>query len=219
MKKFLRNNGLSLSLFVLFLICFISMSITGFYNYNEEQTEHGKQTVSISKYLGSGNFWEATGENLESEFLQMFFYLFLTAILYQKGSAESRDPDKEEEVDKDPFKNKKKDSPWPVKKGGIILKLYENSLSIAFLLLFFISFLIHGIGGANEYNEDMLTHGKVPVSLMTYFFSSRFWFESFQNWQSEFFSIGAMVVLSIFLRQKGSPESKPVYAANSETGG
>ncbi|MGI8565610.1 MAG: DUF6766 family protein, partial [Pyrinomonadaceae bacterium] len=110
------------------------------------------------------------------------------------------------------------DAPWPVRRGGWVLKLYENSLALAFLLLFLISFALHAVGGAEEYSEEQLQHGEPAVSVLQFFATSRFWFESFQNWQSEFFSIGAMVVLSIFLRQKGSPESKPVDSPHGETG-
>jgi len=194
------------------------MSTTGLKNYNQDQLEHGEQAVDYFEYISSGNFLEATMENMESEFLQMFFYIILTAFLYQKGSSESKDPGKPERVDRDPKASKKKNSPWPVKKGGIILKLYEYSLSLAFFLLFLLSFILHGLGGARDFNEEQLAHGAATITTFSYFFTSRFWFESFQNWQSEFFSIGAMVVLSIFLRQKGSPESKPVDAPNSETG-
>lgn len=105
-----------------------------------------------------------------------------------------------------------------MRRGGLILKLYENSLGIALFLLFLLSFTLHAIGGVEEYNQDQVEHGTAPISLIQYLGSSRFWFESFQNWQSEFLSIGMMVVLSIFLRQRGSPESKPVASPHSETG-
>jgi hypothetical protein len=218
MKKILRNNGLSIALFSFFIISLVCMTIAGLYNYNHEQAAHGEAEVTILEYISSGNFLEALSENMESEFLQMFFYLIFTAMLYQKGSAESKDPEKTEEVDRDPLTNIKPDSPGPVKKGGFILKVYENSLSIAFLLLFIISFVLHGAGGVKEYNSEQVSHGAQAITFTGYFFTSRFWFESFQNWQSEFFSIGVMVVFSIFLRQKGSPESKPVDAPHSETG-
>jgi len=201
------------------MISIILMSITGWDNYNEEQTEHGKSKVDYFSYLGSGNFKEAVMENMESEFLQMFVYVLFTAFLFQKGSSESKKPEGKEAVDKDPrLAEIKKDTPWPVKKGGFILKIYENSLSLAFLLLFLISFLLHAIGGAEDYNSEEISHGGEPISLLEYFETSRFWFESFQNWQSEFFSIAMMVILSIFLRQRGSPESKPVDSPNSKTG-
>ena len=222
MRRFLRNNGLSLVLFCLFFLAFIvGQSITGHAEYNEDQKEHGQPVVGFAEYLGGGHFLEATMENWESEFLQMFIFVVLTACLYQKGSAESKDPDKEEEVDRDPRQSKdKKDAPWPVRKGGFVLKLYENSLSLALFILFAFSFILHAVGGAEVYNEDQREHGSAErVTAVQYMGTSRFWFESFQNWQSEFLSIGAMVVLTIWLRQKGSPESKPVDAPHDQTGG
>jgi hypothetical protein len=220
-RRILRENGLSLVLFVLFFFSFLfGQSLTGHQEYNDDQQEHGRPTVSYTQYLATAHFLEATMENWESEFLQMFAFIFLSAFLYQKGSAESKKLDEENEVDRDPRNSKnKKDAPWPVRKGGLILKLYENSLSLAFLLLFFLSFFLHAVGGAREYNQDQLEHGRTEqVSTMQYMGTSRFWFESLQNWQSEFLAIGSMVVLSIFLRQRGSPESKPVDAPHSQTG-
>ena len=110
------------------------------------------------------------------------------------------------------------DAPWPVRKGGLALKLYENSLSIVLLSLFVFSFVMHAIGGAGAYSEEQVEHGGRPSPSRVSRSHSRFWFESFQNWQSEFLAIGAMVVLSIFLRQRGSPESKPVAAPHAQTG-
>ena len=190
------------------------------YDYNEDQQEHGQPTVNFTTYLGTAHFLEATMENWESEFLQMFFFVVLTAFLFQKGSAESKKLDEKEPVDRDPRKSRnKKDAPWPVRQGGLVLKLYEYSLSLAFLLLFLMSFTLHAAGGAREYNEDQREHGRPEqVTTIEYMGTSRFWFESFQNWQSEFLAVGAMVVLSIFLRHRGSPESKPVDAPHSETG-
>jgi hypothetical protein len=150
----------------------------------------------------------------------MFFFVVLTACLFQKGSAESKDPDKEEPVDRDPRKTrKKKNAPWPVRKGGWALTVYEYSLSLAFLLLFLMSFTLHAVSGAREYNESEREHGRYEqVTTLQYMGTPRFWFESLQNWQSEFLAVGAMVVFSIFLRQRGSPESKPVDTPHSETG-
>jgi hypothetical protein len=145
----------------------------------------------------------------------------LTVYLFQKGSSESKDPDEEEAVDRDPRLSKDKpDAPWPVRRGGLVLKLYENSLALAFLLLFLGSFLLHAVGGAREYNQDQLEHGQggQALSAFEYMGTSQFWFESLQNWQSEFLAIWAMVVFSIWLRQRGSPESKPVDAPHSQTG-
>jgi len=150
----------------------------------------------------------------------MGMYVVLTIFLYQKGSSESKNPDTTTRVDVIPEKDLlSKDAPGPVKNGGLGLKLYQNSLSIALFLLFALSFALHAVGGAKDYNQEQAEHGETErVSAIEYVGTSRFWFESFQNWQSEFLSIGAMVVLSIFLRQKGSPESKPVDSPHSETG-
>ena len=220
MKRIFRENGLSIVLFGLFFFTFIvGQSFTGFLEDNDDRTEHHQPNITYAQYLRSEHFLEATMENWESEFLQMFAFIMLSAFLYQKGSAESKKLDEEEPVDRDPRKARdKKNAPWPVRRGGLILKLYENSLSLAFLLLFFISFALHAVGGAGEYNQDQLEHGGQTISVLQYIGTSRFWFESLQNWQSEFLAIGLMVVLTIFLRQKGSPESKPVDAPHSQTG-
>jgi hypothetical protein len=143
----------------------------------------------------------------------------LTVFLFQKGSSESKDPDKEEEVDRDPRKSRDDpEAPWPVRRGGIVLKLYEHSLLIAFTLLFLLSFALHATGGLEHYNSEQREHGQPTVTLTEYVTGSRFWFESFQNWQSEFLSVLAIVFLSIWLRERGSPESKPVDAPHDETG-
>lgn len=219
MRKILRENGLSIVLVVLLLVCLVGQIVAGRLDYNEDQRTHGQPTVDLIGYLATPHFFEATSENWESEFLQMFAFVVLTAFLFQKGSAESKKLDEEEPVDRDPRKSRnKKDAPWPVRKGGVVLTIYEYSLSLAFLLLFIFSFAVHAMSGAREYNQDQLEHGDpVQVSTIEYMGTSRFWFESFQNWQSEFLAVAAMVVLSIFLRQRYSPESKPVDAPHSAT--
>src|SRR5829696_5826694 len=160
MRQLFRQNGLSIVLFVLFIGSFVGQSIAGHFQYNEEQQEHQQPAVTYSEYITGNHFLEASMENWESEFLQMFFFIILTVFLYQKGSAESKDPDKEEEVDKDPNKAKSKNSPSPVMKGGWRLKLYEHSLSLTFLLLFLGSFFFHAKGGAGDYNEEQKAHGR-----------------------------------------------------------
>ena len=221
MKRILRENGLSIVWLGLFFLAFIAgQTVSGYLLYNEDQRDHRQPEVSYVEYLKTPHFVEATMENWESEFLQMFLFITLTSFLYQKGSAESKKLDEEEAVDREPRQSKdKKDAPFPVRKGGVILKLYEYSLSLAFLILFIICFFLHAAGGAREYNQEQLEHGSAGlVSTLQYLAGSRFWFESFQNWQSEFLAVGLMVVLSIWLRQKGSPESKPVDAPHSQTG-
>jgi hypothetical protein len=220
MKSFLRDNSLSLVMFGLFAVFQVGLFFVGHRHYNDEQREHGQSTIGYADYLASAAFWEATSENWASEFLQMAGYVFLTAYLFQRGSAESKDPDQEERVDRDPRSSKTSaDAPWPVRKGGLPLVLYEHSLTLALFALFIISFVAHVISGAMQYSNQQIVHGGAPITPIGYLGTAQMWFESLQNWQSEFFSVGMIVVLSIFLRQRGSPESKPVDSPHSETGG
>ena len=215
--SFFFRNGLSLVLVLLFLFSFIGQIFTGLEEYNEERKEYSHPSVSLYSYLITGHFFQATFENWESEFLQMGLYVLLTISLRQQGSSESKDLEEKEEVDREPDPSRK-DAPWPVKKGGLALAIYKNSLSLAFVLLFVTSFLLHAGCSFNKYNEEQVFEGKPKLSLSEFIGESRFWFESFQNWQSEFIAVISIVVLSIYLRQKGSPESKPVDAPFEETG-
>ena len=217
MKKILHDNGLSIAFFLLFVFSLTGQVFSGFNEHNQETTEMGGQAISLVQYLVSGHFFQATFENWESEFLQMALYLVLTMGLYQKGSSESKDPDKKEEVDREPDP-KRKGAPWAVRKGGIILVIYRHSLCYTFAILFLLSFLLHWKGSLADYNEEQLLKHLPTTTALEYLSSSRLWFESFQNWQSEFLSILSMVVLTIFLREQYSPQSKPVDAPNSQTG-
>jgi Domain of unknown function (DUF6766) len=216
LAKLLRDNGLSITFGLLFVVFLLGQSVAGHRSYNEDQEAHNEPKLTYWSYLWSSHFAEATFENWESEFLQMAAYVLLTAILFQRGSAESNDPDKPETAPSRPRDVKR--IPGPVRRGGMVLKLYEHSLGLAFALIFLISFSLHAVSGATRYNDEQSGHGRPGVSVPEYLGTSRFWFESFQNWQSEFLAILAMVVLSIFLRQKGSPESKDVESPHSETG-
>lgn len=220
MPKLLRENGLSLVLSVMFLAALAGQAVAGHRAYNEEQLEHGEPAVSFGDYLGTGHFLEATAENWESEFLQMFVYVLLTAFLYQKGSSESRKLDAENPQDRDPRDHRRRPkAPAVVRKGSeLALRLYENSLSLVFALLFLLSIALHALGGLVDYNEEQQAHGAPPLGLGEYLREPQFWFESMQNWQSEFLALVSMVVLSIWLRQRRSPESKPVDAPHDETG-
>ena len=217
MKHFLRNNGLSLTFLILFFLSLWGQVVTGVKEHNQGVVDMGGKPVNVREYVTSGHFLQATFENWESEFLQMALFLILSMFLYQKGSSESKDPDKQEDVDRQPDP-RKKDAPWPVKKGGLILAIYKHSLCYALTILFIISFFIHWRGSLKDYNEEQMLRGKPTDTAVEYLSNSRFWFESFQNWQSEFLSIFAIVVLSVFLREQGSPQSKPVDAAHAETG-
>ena len=215
MKKFWRNNSLSIVFFLLFLLALIGQLYTGFNQHNKERKEDGQSTISLSSYFRSGHFLQATFENWESEFLQMALFVVLTISLRQKGSSESKSFEPEE-VDREPSPTKK-DAPWPVRKGGWVLEVYKHSLTIALGLLFIVSFAVHLYGSLKDENEQLMQKGLPAESIGGYIASPRFWFESFQNWQSEFLSVFAIVILSIYLRQKGSPQSKPVDASHSET--
>jgi Domain of unknown function (DUF6766) len=218
MRRVLRNNGLSITLFGLFLIFLVAQSIAGYKANNSDNQEHRQPPESYGEYLTSGAFVEATFENWESEFLQMGAYVVLTALLIQKGSPESRKPDGDE-ADADPrVQGGDPSVPGPVRRGGLTLTLYEHSLSLALFALFLLSFVLHALGGHAEFNQQQLEHGASTVSLWSFVTSSQFWFQSMQNWQSEFLAVAALTVLGIFLRQRGSPESKPVAAPHAQTG-
>lgn len=219
--SFLYRNSLSIVLLVMMFIFWFGQFFTGWKEHNEELRAHNRVPLTAEQYAFSGHFASATFENWESEFLQMAIYVILTVCLRQKGSAESRKLKgeagaDEEEVGREPVP--KPDAPWPVRKGGLWLKLYQNSLSLAFALLFVLSFWLHFFGSLKDYNEERSMDGKPAVGATSYLTDTHFWFESFQNWQSEFLAVASIVLLSVWLRQKGSPESKPVDAAHSETG-
>jgi hypothetical protein len=210
----LRRNGLSLALAALFLATWaFGQFAIGRQEHNRDRIEHGMTALTVREYATSAHFVEATMENWESEFFQMFVYVYITSFLFQRGSAESNDPDRSV-TPREILPN----SPWPVRRGGWWRRIYNHSLSLAFAVLFLVSFWLHLDSSRVLYNQQRAWAGRPPLSLSAHFASARFWFESFQNWQSEFLAILSMVVLTIFLREKGSPESKPVEAPHSETG-
>ncbi len=201
------------------LLFWAAQAVTGWHDYNNELEDYGRAALSFRKYLRTGHFMSATFENWESEFLQMAIYVVLTVHLRQKGSSESRPLAGEEEADdRDDELEVKPDSPWPVRRGGWHLKLYSHSLSILLFLLFMMSFCFHFWGSLRKYNTQQLLQHKPPATAGEYIGTAGFWFESFQNWQSEFLAVAAIVLFSIWLREKGSPESKKVNAPHSKTG-
>lgn len=218
LSKFMRNNSLSIVLFGLFFIFFLGLCASGYTNANHELVAHGQPKVSLPAYLGSGEFVEAVFENWESEFLQMGALVVLTIFLRQKGSADSKNIRGKQEVDaKSKYSiARAKDIHQMIR--AIKHALYSNSLSIALFSLFILSFVIHVISGASAYNEEALLHGQPTITALAYATTAQFWFESFQNWQSEFLAVGALLVLSIFLRQRGSPESKRIGDPDYKTG-
>ena len=217
-RGFFRNNSLSLVCFALAAIFIVGLLFTGYRQHNADQKEHRQPELSLGEYATSGAFWEALTENWESEYLQMAAYVVLTAFLIQRGSSESKRPGARSDFDRDPRKaDLRKNVPGPVRRGGLWLRVYENSLFLVFLLLFLTSLALHAVTGARAFSSEQREHGGQPVSAVEYVQTSQFWYESFQNWQSEFLAVGSIVLFSVWLRQRGSPESKPVDAPHSET--
>ncbi|TDC39439.1 DUF6766 family protein [Micromonospora sp. KC213] len=218
MPRWIRDNALSAVMLGAFVVFLVLQSIFGWHTHNEELAEYGARPIGWLAYLGSGHFAESVFENWESEFLQMGGYVLLTAYLTQRGSAESK-PEGQTDRPADDERRAGPDSPWPVRLGGLPLAVYRNSLSLALLLIFLGSFVGHLLGGTAEYNQQQaLSAGAPPISAWDFLGTSEFWFQSMQNWQSEFLAVGVLILLSIFLRQHASPESKPVTAAHAETG-
>jgi hypothetical protein len=213
-NNFFYRNGLSIVVLSLFLVFLFCQFITGWHVKNNELSEAQLPSLTLFQYFCSPHFMQATFENWESEFLQMGMYVLLTVSLRQKGSAESKSLTEKEEVDKEPVAHK--NAPWPVKKGGFILSVYSHSLSISLGILFVLSFIFHFTGSLNNYNEEQIQKHLATSDWKEYFVNSQFWFESFQNWQSEFLAVASLVILSIWFREKGSPESKPVDASYDE---
>jgi len=174
--RLLRDNGLVLACLGLFGVFFVGMIVSGAATYNQEQLEHGShEQLSVLGYLTTGDFVEATFENWESEFLQMGMYVVLTAFLYQRGSSESKPIDSSAPQDEDPRDvTPKEGTPWPVRRGGWVLALYEHSLAIAFFVLFFASMALHAIGGVKAFNEEQLQHGQSAISVLRYLTTSQF---------------------------------------------
>jgi hypothetical protein len=219
LPSLLAQHSLSITMFLLFAVFVFLQSVAGHRAYNEEQRQHGDPEISYGVYLTQGHFVEAVFENWESEFLQMSSFVLFTVFLRQRGSPSSKKLLGREPQDKDPARARHgKRVPWPVRRGGLALRLYENSLSITLFLLFALSLWLHALGGVDAYNEEQAAHGGSPISAVEYLTRAQFWYESFQNWQSEFLAVGALAVLAIYLRQRGSPESKPVATPHDETG-
>jgi len=217
--KLLRDNGLTIVLLLLSGVTMGGMLVSGWAVYDNDLVEHGRPQINLLTYGVSGHFLSSLFENWESEFLQMSAYVMLTAYLFQRGSAESKDPDERADPDGDPAGRIPADSPWPVRFGGWVRQAYSYSLGAALGMLFVVTFVLHLKYSAEASNVDAITHGQAIITIREHLSSSQFWFESFQNWQSEFLSTAVVVVLSIFLRFKGSPESKRVAAPHHETGG
>jgi hypothetical protein len=218
MAKLFKNNGLTIALVLLFLASIVGQWIAGWKVENEELIRHGEKALSLGAYAVDPEFISSVFENWESEFLQMSAYVVLTAMLIQKGSAESRDPDDPPRDENLETQAHKPGAPHILKAGNAARWIYAHSLGLALFTLFLLSFAMHWWNSADSAAADALRHGETPLGHLAYLGDPQLWFESFQNWQSEFLSTAVLVVLSIWLRQRESPESKSVAAPHEATG-
>jgi hypothetical protein len=221
MKRFVTENSLGLFFGALFLISLAGQAIAGHIAYNDEQLAHGGEAISLGRYLTSSDFGQAVMENWQSEYLQFLLFLMATVWVVQRGSPESkrlgksgRESDKEQMIGR----HAKSASPRWARAGGWRAAIYGNSLLIAMGLIFLGSWLAQSLTGWNAYNQEQVDHHLDQISWLGYLGNADFWQTTLQNWQSEFLAVGSFAVFAIFLRQRGSPESKPVGAAHSDTG-
>lgn len=220
MRTVLRNHGLSLAFALIFILALAGQALTGVAVYNEEQLSHGLSEVSLGYYVTSSAFAVDVAENWQSEYLQFFLLIAGTIWLVQKGSPESKNPGEEgEESDKEQQVGRyaPSDSPAWAKVRGFRLTVYSNSLLLVMGAIFLLSWAAQSVAGVVIYNEEQMTNLQDPVSWLDYALSADFWNRTLQNWQSEFLAVFSMVVLSIYLRQRGSHESKPVGAPHAAT--
>lgn len=221
MRRFLRSNGLTLFFLLILVLALAGQAVSGVYVFNDRQLTSGGAQVSLAHYLTSSQFAVDVAENWQSEFLQFFLYIFVTVWLVQRGSPESKnsreagvESDERQKVDA----HAAEDSPAWAAARGWRTALFSRSLGLMMGALFLLSWLAQSIAGLSAYNADQLADLSDPVSWTGYVTSADFWNRSLQNWQSEFLAVAAMAVFSIYLRQRGSPESKPVGESHSATG-
>jgi hypothetical protein len=220
-RRFLFNNSLSICFLVLFLAAVVFQAIAGHADFNEDQDRHGDPRISLGRYVVSSEFGTALLENWQSEYLQFTLFILLTVWFVQQGSPESkelhragRESDEEQQVGE----HADEDSPRWARVHGVRRKLYENSLLIVMAGIWVASWGAQSITGVTEYNAERLDHHQDAVSWADYLTKPDFWEKTLQNWQSEFLAVGSMAILAVYLRQRGSPESKPVGAAHHATG-
>ncbi len=221
MKRFLRDNGLGLVFGSLFLIVLVGQAFAGHADYNQQQLTEGLEPVSLGRYVASASFAVDVVENWQSEYLQFFLFIYLTVWLVQKGSPESGSLDdvgRESEEEQKIGRYATPDSPTWARVGGLRTTLFSNSLGLVMGLIFVLSWLAQSIAGVAAYNEQQLGNLQDPVSWAQYLREPDFWNRTLQNWQSELLAVASMTILAIYLRQRGSSQSKPVGSAHSATG-
>jgi hypothetical protein len=227
MRRFLSGNSLSLAFGALFLLVLGFQALAGYHEFNNDEIAHAAllheqpDTITFGRYLTSSHFGQAVMENWQSEYLQFALYIFGTIWLLQRGSPESKEPGKlglESEQEQGLGEHASPHAPLWARVGGIRTAIYSHSLLIVMAAFFFGSWFAHSVTGWTEYNSAQMEHEQPEVSWISYLGSADFWEATLQNWQSEFLAIGSMVILSVYLRERGSPESKPVGAPHEATG-
>jgi hypothetical protein len=220
-KRFLRENSLGLVFGVLFLIVLVGQAIAGHADFNQQQLAENLPPVSLGRYVTSASFGVDVLENWQSEYLQFFLYIFLTVWLLQKGSPESKElgnTGRESERDQRIGAFAEENSPKWARARGFKLSLFSNSLGLVMGVIFLLSWLGQSIAGRAAYNEQQLADRQDPVSWTRYVTEPEFWNRTLQNWQSELLAVASMAILAIYLRQRGSSQSKPVGSAHTTTG-
>ena len=221
MRRFLRQNGLSIFFLVLFLCALAGQAVAGHADYNDQALQHGEPTISMARYLVSSDFGVDVMENWQSEYLQFTLMILTTVWLLQRGSPESkpldqagRESDQRQKVG--PYAQR--NSPLWAKASGVRRQLFENSLVLVMGSIWVGTWFAQSVTGRVEYNDTRLEHHMDPVGWWQYVGTPDFWDKTLQNWQSEFLAVGSMAILAVYLRQRGSPESKPVGAPHASTG-
>jgi hypothetical protein len=221
MRRFLRDNSMSIVFLLLFLAALVGQAIAGHADFNDNAQSHGDPTISLGRYILSSEFGSAVMENWQSEYLQFTLFILLTVWLLQRGSPESKELDKagfESDEEQKVGPHAQQNSPGWAKVEGIRRTLYEHSLVLVMGTFWLGTWLAQSLTGTAQYNSDQLDHQEDPVSWSHYIGTADFWENTLQNWQSEFLAVGSMAILAVYLRQRGSPESKPVGAPHGATG-
>jgi hypothetical protein len=221
MRRLFREQSLTLFFGAIFLAALAGQAIAGHIAYNQEQTAHGEAAISLGRYLTSSDFGEAVMENWQSEYLQFMLFMLATVWLLQRGSPESKELDqagRESKADQKLGYASEQDSPAWARTGGVRAALYSNSLLILMTLIFVGSWFAQSVTGWTEFNQTQREHHEAAISWLSYVGSANFWEHTLENWQSEFLAVGSFAAFTIFLRQRGSPESKPVGAPHAATG-
>jgi membrane protein implicated in regulation of membrane protease activity len=209
-RRFVYENGLTLCFLTLFLAAVVGQAIAGYHDYNSTQVQHGSPTISIGRYLTSSDYGQAVMENWQSEYLQFTLFILLTVFLVQRGSPESKELGKE---------GTESDRAQQVEgRRGLGVWLYSNSLVLVMGTIWLGSWFAQAVTGWSEYNADRFQHQQDALSFGSYISNAGFWESTLQNWQSEFLAVASMAILAVYLRQRGSPESKPVGAPHDATG-